>query len=95
MYPEVQEKARKEIGNLRTNSVRNILPPTNGDVRGLCGRSIARIRRSREDTVRSLLMKELWRWRPPVALGHPHTTTRELTYNGYRIPKGSRLHINA
>lgn len=33
------------------------------------------------------LMKEVWRWRPPVALGHPHTTTQELTYNGYRIPK--------
>ncbi|KAF2033419.1 cytochrome P450 [Setomelanomma holmii] len=41
------------------------------------------------------LMKELWRWRPPVALGHPHTTTRELTYNGYRIPTGSRIHLNA
>lgn len=41
------------------------------------------------------LMKELWRWRPPVALGHPHTTTRELTYGGYRIPAGSRLHLNA
>jgi cytochrome P450 len=41
------------------------------------------------------LMKEVWRWRPPVALGHPHVTTRELTYNGYRIPKGARLHLNA
>ncbi|KAF9888125.1 hypothetical protein FE257_009261 [Aspergillus nanangensis] len=41
------------------------------------------------------LMKETWRWRPPVALGHPHCTTRELNYNGYRIPKGARLHINA
>ncbi|KAJ9660016.1 hypothetical protein H2201_007121 [Coniosporium apollinis] len=41
------------------------------------------------------LMKEVWRWRPPVALDHPHTTTRELVYDGYRIPKGSRLHINA
>tara|TARA_R110002003_G_scaffold1048_15_gene22277 strand:+ start:18553 stop:20196 length:1644 start_codon:yes stop_codon:yes gene_type:complete len=41
------------------------------------------------------LMKEVWRWRPPVALGHPHTTTRELTYNGHRIPKGSHLYLNA
>lgn len=41
------------------------------------------------------LMKELWRWRPPVSLGHPHTTTKEITYGGYRIPKGARLHLNA
>ncbi|KAG6364932.1 hypothetical protein INS49_006536 [Diaporthe citri] len=41
------------------------------------------------------LMKEVWRWRPPVALGHPHTTTRELVYKGMRIPAGSRLHLNA
>ncbi|KAH7089851.1 cytochrome P450 [Paraphoma chrysanthemicola] len=41
------------------------------------------------------LMKEIWRWRPPVSLGHPHTTTRELVYNGQRIPKGSRIHLNA
>jgi cytochrome P450 len=41
------------------------------------------------------LMKETWRWRPPVSLGHPHTTTRDLEYGGYRIPKGSRLHLNA
>ncbi|KAG9628843.1 cytochrome P450, partial [Aureobasidium melanogenum] len=41
------------------------------------------------------LMKEVWRWRPPVSLGHPHTTTRDLEYGGFRIPKGSRLHLNA
>ncbi|PVH92610.1 cytochrome P450 [Periconia macrospinosa] len=41
------------------------------------------------------LMKEVWRWRPPVALGHPHTTTKELFYGGYRIPKGARIHLNA
>lgn len=41
------------------------------------------------------LMKETWRWRPPVALGHPHITTRELTYEGMRIPKGSQIHLNA
>ncbi|KAH8812203.1 cytochrome P450 [Xylogone sp. PMI_703] len=41
------------------------------------------------------LMKEVWGWRPPVSLGHPHVTTREIVFNGYRIPKGSRLHLNA
>lgn len=39
-------------------------------------------------------MKEVWRWRPPVALGHPHVTTRDVFYGGYRIPKGARLHLN-
>ncbi|KAJ5354959.1 cytochrome P450 [Penicillium cataractarum] len=41
------------------------------------------------------IMKEVWRWRPPVALGHPHVTTRDIIYNGYRIPKGSRIHLNS
>lgn len=41
------------------------------------------------------LMKETWRWRPPVALGHPHTTTRDIEYGGMRIPAGARLHLNA
>lgn len=41
------------------------------------------------------LLKETWRWRPPVALGHPHTTTKELTYNSMRIPAGSQIHLNA
>ncbi|KAH7392848.1 cytochrome P450 [Pyrenochaeta sp. MPI-SDFR-AT-0127] len=41
------------------------------------------------------LMKEVWRWRPPVALGHPHTSKKDITYGGYRIPKGARIHLNA
>lgn len=41
------------------------------------------------------LMKETWRWRPPVALGHAHTTTRDIAYGGLRIPAGARLHLNA
>ncbi|KAF5574644.1 oxidoreductase [Fusarium pseudoanthophilum] len=41
------------------------------------------------------VMKESWRWRPPVALGHPHTTTQDMIYKDYRIPKGARIHLNA
>ncbi|CZR59874.1 related to O-methylsterigmatocystin oxidoreductase [Phialocephala subalpina] len=41
------------------------------------------------------LMKEVWRFRPPVPLGHPHTTLKDLEYNGMRIPRGSRLQLNA
>lgn len=33
------------------------------------------------------LMKELWRWRPPVALGHPHTTMKEILYGGCRTQR--------
>ncbi|KAK5116576.1 hypothetical protein LTR85_009201 [Meristemomyces frigidus] len=40
------------------------------------------------------LVKETWRWRPPVGLGHPHVTTDDIVYNGMRIPKGSRVHLN-
>ncbi|KAF5504465.1 Cytochrome P450 monooxygenase patI [Colletotrichum fructicola] len=42
-----------------------------------------------------MMMKELWRWRPPVALGHPHITARDLQVGEYCLPKGARLHINA
>lgn len=41
------------------------------------------------------LMKEVWRFRPPVALGHPHVSTQEIVYEGMRIPKGARIHLNA
>ncbi|KAK6210506.1 hypothetical protein LQW54_006114 [Pestalotiopsis sp. IQ-011] len=41
------------------------------------------------------MIKEVWRWRPPVALGHPHVTTRDLEYKGMLIPKGARLYINS
>lgn len=40
------------------------------------------------------LVKETWRWRPPVGLGHPHITTADIVYNGMRIPKGSRICLN-
>jgi cytochrome P450 len=40
------------------------------------------------------LVKETWRWRPPVGLGHPHVTTADIEYRGYRIPAGSRIHLN-
>ncbi|KAF4871647.1 Cytochrome P450 monooxygenase yanC [Colletotrichum siamense] len=42
-----------------------------------------------------MMMKELWRWRPPVALGHPHITARDLQVGEYCLPKGARLHVNA
>jgi cytochrome P450 len=41
------------------------------------------------------IMKEVWRWRPPVALGHPHVTVRDISYRGVHIPKGSRIRINS
>lgn len=40
------------------------------------------------------LLKETWRWRPPVGLGHPHVTSEEIVYDGMRIPAGSRVHLN-
>ncbi|KNG87439.1 hypothetical protein ANOM_004280 [Aspergillus nomiae NRRL 13137] len=41
------------------------------------------------------IVKELWRWRPPVSLGHPHVTTKAIIYKGQQIPKDARLHLNA
>lgn len=42
-----------------------------------------------------MLMKEVWRWKPPVALGHPHITSREIRAGEFVLPKGARIHINA
>lgn len=30
-----------------------------------------------------------------MALGHPHLTTRDITYENMIIPKGAYLHLNA
>lgn len=40
------------------------------------------------------MVKETWRWRPPVGLGHPHVTVEDIHYNGMRIPQGSHIHLN-
>lgn len=37
------------------------------------------------------LLKECHRWFPIVPMGQCHVTTEELTYEGYRIPKGAFL----
>lgn len=77
-FPEVQEKARKEVESIVGVADRL---PVYEDLE-----KIPYVR---------CLMKELWRWRPPVALGHPHITTKELTYKGLRLPAGSRIHLNS
>lgn len=41
------------------------------------------------------LIKETFRWRPPVALGQPHMTTADIEFEGMTIPKGSYLQLNA
>ncbi|PLN86178.1 cytochrome P450 oxidoreductase [Aspergillus taichungensis] len=37
------------------------------------------------------VVEETLRWRPLAPQGVPHATTREDTYNGYRIPKGATI----
>lgn len=41
------------------------------------------------------MMKETWRWRPPVALGIPHATSQAIHYDGIRISKGATIILNA
>ncbi|KAF4489934.1 Cytochrome P450 monooxygenase patI [Colletotrichum fructicola Nara gc5] len=86
MFPEVQAKAREDIGkSLYLPSYEHRVVgeriPVYDDLK-----SIPYLR---------MMMKELWRWRPPVALGHPHITARDLQVGEYCLPKGARLHINA
>ena len=34
------------------------------------------------------IYRELLRWRPPLNMGVPHTSTKDDNYEGYFIPKG-------
>ena len=40
------------------------------------------------------LVKESLRWRPPLPLGVPHTTTQDDWYEGMFIPKGTMCFVN-
>jgi cytochrome P450 len=40
------------------------------------------------------LIKESLRWRPPLPLGIPHTTTEDDWYEGMFIPKGTMCMVN-
>jgi cytochrome P450 len=37
------------------------------------------------------IIKETLRWQPIGAMGLPHMTTQDDTYQGYHIPKGALL----
>lgn len=97
-FPDVCNKARKVIGKsvdlfksflwIRDCKVLMLIDSAVGD-RVPVFEDLERVPYIRQ------VMKESWRWRPPVALGHPHTTTRDIIYKDYRIPKGARIHLNA
>lgn len=38
------------------------------------------------------VIRECFRWRPPVPTGIPHFLVQDDEYNGYHIPKGSTIH---
>ncbi|KAF9880077.1 cytochrome p450 [Colletotrichum karsti] len=77
MFPEVQAKAQREIGKFSQPLVGDRVP-TYADFH-------------RIPYVR-MMMKEVWRWRPPVALGHPHITARDMQVGEYFLPKGAISH---
>ncbi|KAG9029268.1 hypothetical protein FRB95_005542 [Tulasnella sp. JGI-2019a] len=41
------------------------------------------------------VLTELVRWRPPVPIGVPHRLKQDDVYNGYFIPAGTRIIVNA
>ncbi|CAA7266278.1 unnamed protein product [Cyclocybe aegerita] len=41
------------------------------------------------------LVKEVLRWLPVVPLGVPYCTTKDDVYQGYHIPEGSTIYVNA
>ena len=92
-YPDVQKKARAEIGTPNKTFPEYLL--TSCPTEAVVGVRVPEYADLERIPYIRCVMKEVWRWRPPVALGHPHVTTKDLIYNGKRIPKGARLHLNA
>jgi cytochrome P450 len=92
-YPDVQQKARAEIGMAGNPLPEYLL--TWFVTEAVVGNRLPEFADLERIPYIRCVMKEVWRWRPPVALGHPHVTTKDIAYNGQRIPKGARLHLNA
>ena len=95
LYPEVQMQAQKYIGNRLSSYLERLSTNESFPLDSVVENRIPTWENLADIPIIRCLMKEVWRWRPPVALGHPHTTTRDLEYEGVRIPKGARLHLNA
>lgn len=79
LFPEVQKKAQEEIDNI-IGTTPNRLPQFED--------------RERLPYV-SAVAKELLRWFSVVPISTPHTADEEITYGGYRIPKGSFLLLSS
>ncbi|KAL6892167.1 cytochrome P450 [Trichoderma evansii] len=79
LFPEVQKRAQEEIDNV-IGTTPNRLPQF-------------------EDKERlpyvSAVAKELIRWFSVVPISTPHAADEEITYGGYRIPKGSILLLSS
>jgi cytochrome P450 len=92
-YPDVQKKARAEIGTVDWSFPEH--PLTFCTTEAAVGDRIPEYADLERIPYIRCVMKEVWRWRPPVSLGHPHVTTKDIFYKGQRIPQGARLHLNA
>ncbi|KAK5997064.1 Cytochrome P450 monooxygenase CLM2 [Cladobotryum mycophilum] len=75
LFPEVQKKAQEEIDDMIGSSPNQL--PTFEDRERL--------------PYTSALVNEVIRWFPIVPITTTHATDQEVTYGGYRIPKGSYL----
>lgn len=97
-YPDVQQKARAQIGTVEVTPkppAHQRIQLTSCAIEAVVGDRLPEFADLERIPYIRCVMKEVWRWRPPVSLGHPHVTTRDITYNQQRIPKGARLHLNA
>ncbi|EHK24794.1 uncharacterized protein TRIVIDRAFT_190045 [Trichoderma virens Gv29-8] len=75
LFPEVQKKAQEEIDNLI----------------GMHPNRLPQFDDQEQLPYTSAVAKEVIRWYSVVPISTPHLADEEITYGGYRIPKGSYL----
>ncbi|UKZ80836.1 hypothetical protein TrVFT333_008601 [Trichoderma virens FT-333] len=75
LFPEVQKKAQEEIDNLI----------------GIHPNRLPQFDDQEQLPYTSAVAKEVIRWYSVVPISTPHVADEEITYGGYRIPKGSYL----
>ncbi|KAJ8585616.1 cytochrome P450 [Rhizopogon salebrosus TDB-379] len=65
------------------------------EINAICGGTIPKFEHKPSLPYIEAICREVLRWQPVAPLGVPHMTTKDDVYEGYLIPKGSIVMVNA